>query len=82
LLWTRTQTWTDGDTLRLEVQGSALTAYRNGTAIGAAQTDTNLATGQPGLANVGGGVTAGTWDNFEGGYFSTGAVGKRRIVLY
>lgn len=82
-LWARTQAWTDGDVLRLEVTGTSLVVKRNGVAIGAAHTDTSLTSGAPGLSfGQGTGLTAATWNNFEAGDFTTGALTKKRVILY
>lgn len=66
VLWTRTQAFTNGDILSLEVVGTTLIGRVNGTAIGAAVTDAALATGSPGVyySSV---ETAASVDNWEGG---------------
>lgn len=48
-IWTRTQAFTDGDILRLEVRGNILRALLNGVAIGADVTDNSILGGYPGL---------------------------------
>jgi hypothetical protein len=65
----RTQAWTDGDTIRLEAQGTSLTIKLNGTAVGAAITSSAIASGQAGLAysSI---ASAPASDDFEGGDFA------------
>lgn len=46
----RTTTWVDGDTLRLEVQGTTLRVYQNGSQVGADMTDSGIASGAAGIA--------------------------------
>ena len=66
-LWLRTQAFTNGDTLRLEVSGSTLTAKLNGTAIGTTYTDASpIASGRAGIA-FSSSETAATLDDWEGG---------------
>jgi hypothetical protein len=71
-IWTRTQAFTDGDTLRLEVQGTTLRAYLNGVQIGADTTDSSIASGATGIAYSS--LTSATTlvDDFEGGDFVSG----------
>lgn len=61
--------WDNGDTVELEVEGTTLRIYRNGTQIGSDYTgQTDLSTGKPGLAM--GGDYSGplvALDNWEGG---------------
>ena len=46
---TRTTTWVDGDTLRLEAISTTFRIYQNGTQLGADITDSTLVAGLPGL---------------------------------
>jgi hypothetical protein len=78
----RTQAWTEGDTARLEVQGTAITIKINGVAVGAAVTDTALTTGSPGLMYIGGAVTAASMDDFEGGDFTVAGVSRKRPLWF
>lgn len=55
--------FTAGDTMRLSVSGSTLTAYRNGTQVGQV-TDTALTTGNPGLRCD---SSSGRFDDFAAG---------------
>lgn len=71
--------WVDGDTVRLEVTGTSLQAFRNGAAIGSPVTDSTYTSGAPGfyvLDNqdkvddwIGGPIAAG---NVDGAFASTG----------
>ena len=60
--------WNEGDTIELEVVGNVLTGYRNGTATGHTATDSDIATGQPGV--IVGGICYG--DNWEAGNVTAG----------
>ena len=71
-LWLRTQAFTNGDTLYLEIQGTTLIAKLNGTAIGASQTDTAVTTGNAGIVYSSLG-TAPSMDDWEGGDFAAAA---------
>lgn len=75
-IWTRAQAFTNGDVLRVEVQGTTLRAYINGVQIGADVTDTAIASGRFGIAysSV---LTSATGDDWEGGDFASG----RRFIL-
>ena len=68
----RTQAWTDGDVLRLEVAGTTLKVFRNGTQMGANVTDSSIASGRAGIgfSSV---TTSASLDNWEGGDFTTAA---------
>lgn len=65
-LWQRTQAFTDGEVMALEIVGTTLVARYRGVAIGASVTDAALATGSPGVA-YSGAATAASVDNWEGG---------------
>jgi len=73
-IWGRVKAWADGNTIRLEAQGTTLRGFVNGSQIGADQTDSAIASGNPGLATSSSlsGATGATWDDFEGGDFGTG----------
>jgi hypothetical protein len=51
----------DGDLLRLEVQGTRLRVYKNGTQLGPDHTDSSLTSGQPGMCLYGTGAAADDW---------------------
>jgi len=64
-----TQAWTDGDTWELRVQGTTISAWRNGVQVGTNQVDTSITSGSPGI----GWSTPGnsmTIDDWEGGDFA------------
>lgn len=70
------QAWVDGDTLEIEVEGTDLRVYRNGTEIATlASTDSDLSTGVPGLVLSGGGQGL-TMDDFEGGNITGASPGQ------
>jgi hypothetical protein len=71
--WVRTQAFTDGDTLYLEIQSTTLIAKLNGTAIGASVTDSSLTSGAAGICFSSGTLTAASVDDFEGGDFAAAA---------
>lgn len=71
LLAQRTQAWSDGDILRLEVQGTTLKVFRNGTQLGANITDSSVSVGAAGLAHLASFAT-GFADNWAGGDISAG----------
>jgi len=64
--------WTNGDTIELEVEGTTLRGYRNGTLI-LTDTDSDLSTGVPGLM-ISGVSSYPTADNWVGGDISADAV--------
>lgn len=78
VLHSASMAWSDSDTISLEVVGTSLSVFQNGTAIGGSftTTDTDLSTGKPGLiANgsvptgddwVGGDITSGGSENLTG----------------
>lgn len=66
--------WAEGDTIELEVEGTDLRVYRNGSEITAlASTDSDLASGQPGIIASNGVAYADDW---EAGNLSTGGAGQ------
>ena len=67
-LWLRTQAWTSGDTVLLQIISTTLTAKINGVAIGADATDSSHASGNTGVAYDPNSVDA-TIENWEGGDF-------------
>lgn len=72
---TRTQAWTNGDILKVEVQGNTLKVFRNGVQLGANITgDAALATGGVGMFYSSSANTIRA-DDFEGGDFSTASTG-------
>lgn len=71
-IWTRTQAFTDGDILRLEVQGTTLRAYFNGAQIGADTTDSSIASGNAGIAYSSATSATTLLDDWEGGDFASG----------
>lgn len=78
-IWTRTQAFTDGDTFRLEVQGTTLRVYRNGVQIGADSTDSNIASGRFGLS-YSSTATSASADDWEGGDFAGAVSSGPRIA--
>lgn len=65
-------TMANGDTLKLEVTGTTLKVYKNGTQVGADITDSNVSSGQPGVAYQNGNsnvtlITAWTGTDASGG---------------
>lgn len=80
-------TFSNNDTLRLEVSGTTLTAKQNGSTI-TTQTDNSLSTGAPGVAFYDSGLSKG--DDFEGGdlvmwwmvLLLPGILRKYRIHIY
>lgn len=82
LLTHTSTTWTNGDTLSLEVEGTTLRVYKNDVQVGSDITDSSLSTGKPGALVAGGGnVPAG--DNWEGGDVSSAVANrpKRSMLL-
>lgn len=78
LVWTRTSSWSNGNTLYVEAQSNQIVVKNNGAAVGAATSDSTVTSGQPGLEyssteEVTGlnGVT-----NWEGGDFGTPQLGR------
>jgi hypothetical protein len=66
-----TQAWSNGDLVRLEVQGTTLRVLVNGSQAGADITDASIATGRAGIAYIA--TTDGTIDDWAGGTLSTAA---------
>ncbi len=69
----RTQAWSAGDVLRLEVQGTTLRVYHSGTQIGADMTDANIASGAAGLFFIET-TTSGNVNNWEAGSLGTSSL--------
>lgn len=69
------ETFSTGDTIRLEIRGSTITAKKNGAVIGTT-TDTDRSTGAPGIAIFGSGARL---DNWEGGDLAAEAAGSIRL---
>lgn len=67
------------DLLRLEVQGTSLRAYKNGSQVSTTQTDSSIASGNPGLY-IGSG-TGSIWDDFAAGDFGVAATVKQLAAL-
>lgn len=67
-LHTAAVTWSVGDRVEIECEGTTIRACKNGTPLGGAftVTDTSLTTGVPGVAGSGGATTA-RGDNWQGG---------------
>lgn len=75
-IWGRTATFVNGDTLRLEVQGTTLRVYINGVQVGADATDSSIASGNAGLAYSSNTVSV-SGDDWEGGDFAAAAAASR-----
>lgn len=76
-----TSTLSNGDTIRLEVSGTTLTAKKNGSTIGTPQTDANLASGNAGIGGGrhSGSIRATSWAGGDlGGAFTPN---KRKLLL-
>lgn len=78
-LGNRTTTWVDGDTLRIEVQGTTITLYQNGVALGATFSDSALASGAPGISHSTS-ITSGSLDDFAAGDLNAVAPGLRVVT--
>ena len=77
-----TATWVDGDVLKLEAQGTRLRVFQNGVQLDIDFFDTNIASGQPGIA-YSSTTTAGSLDDWEGGTLSSaGDDPPQRILGY
>lgn len=62
-------TFVNGDTLGLDVTGTSLRAYKNSVAIGTGATDSNIASGQPGMFYLDNNNNTGlisVWVGFDG----------------
>lgn len=70
----RTQAFSNGDIVRLEVQGTTLRVYRNGVQLGADFTDSSIASGSAGMS-LSGPMTAGSVDAWEGGSIAVAGAG-------
>lgn len=68
----RTALWVDGDTLRIEAQGTSIRVHQNGAQLGASATDSALVSGFPGISYSSTSTTASV-DDWEGGTFSVEA---------
>jgi len=64
--------WTDGDTLRVEVQGTTIRVYRNGIQQGADITDASIVSGYSGVA-YSSTSTSASLDNWSAGSINTAA---------
>lgn len=66
---TATQSWSDGDTIYIEIKGTQIVTKKNGTGFGSWATDSSLANGKAGITYS---STSSTWacDNWEGGDFA------------
>lgn len=71
-LWQRTQAFTNGDTIYLEAQGTTIIGKLNGVAVGAATTNSAIASGKAGIG-FSSFETAAVLDDWEGGDFATTA---------
>lgn len=80
LIGRRTATWVDGDTLRLEVEGTTLRVYQNGAQLGADFTDSSVGSGTPGVV-YSTAITSGSMDDWEGGNLSVAGPGGRSNLL-
>lgn len=81
-LYSAAVTWSNGDTLDLEVSGTTLTVCKNGTALGGSWTQTgqaDLTTGLPGIAGSGGSTSIMATDWYAGSVSSASAA---PIVAY
>lgn len=72
--------WAVGNTLKLTVVGSTLTAYRNGGVVGTV-TDTALTSGQPGICLFTAAVTATSLDTWTGDTLGGSVPTTRRLLL-
>lgn len=72
VLHSATVTWTSGDRIDIEVEGTTLRLCQNGTPLGGSftVTDTSLSAGQPGVVVSGGDTEQG--DDWAAGNFSAG----------
>jgi len=61
------QAWSAGDEMYIEARASSILAKRNGTALGAAITNSTLTAGSAGIAAAQVAGTAPTFDDWEGG---------------
>jgi hypothetical protein len=70
-LGTRTQAFSDGDLVYLEVQGTTLVAKVAGSQLGASITDSAIASGKAGIS-FSSTETSASLDDWEGGDFAAG----------
>lgn len=78
LVWTRTSSFSNGNTLYLEAQGTTIIAKNNGSAVGASTTDSAVSSGSAGLEYSSTEETPGAnrADDWEGGDFGTPQYGR------
>lgn len=74
---TQTVVVIDGDVLRLEVSGTTLNFYVNGVLGIGPITDSDLASGQPGIRST----NTTDWDDWSGGDLSAGAAHTPNLLL-
>lgn len=74
--------WTDGDRIELEAEGTTLRVCKNGTPLGGSftQTDSSLTTGLPGI--VIGGVSVAYGDDWEGGNIGSATIAPHAMASY
>lgn len=77
LLASGTQSWSVGDTIEIECEGTTIRGMRNGVQVTSA-TDSNLTSGKPGVWFY---DDLATLDNFEGGDLSAAAPAPPRRTL-
>jgi hypothetical protein len=65
-LWSQVAPFNNGDTLRLEAQGTRLRAFNNGIQIAPDTTDASIASGYPGIVYIAS-DSAASADNWDGG---------------
>lgn len=63
---TRTQAFSNGDVLKAQISGTTLKLFKNGVQIGADITDSDIATGSPGVS-YSSTITSGALNLWEGG---------------
>lgn len=71
-IWSRAITFSAGAVIYLEVQGTTLVTKYNGSAVGASNTDSSIASGKAGLRHSGNTDSLSHLDNWEGGDFGGG----------
>ena len=82
-LATTTSVVTNGDTIELECEGTALRLYQNGVEKVSA-TDASISTGLPGIVNLTQATAGNYGDNWEGGNLSAAAPNffRRRAIIF
>lgn len=70
-IWTRTASFTNGDLVRLEAQGTTLRVFIAGTQVGTDTTDSSISSGAAGIGYSSASSSASV-DDWEGGDFSGG----------